>query len=113
MTTKFDKMDTRIKEFDNILSEQGKSIDFVHDDIKEVKKQVSSTNKGHKQVLRKVETQNKDLQDVKEKVNKLEQKSRENNLSLVGLKEMHGEIPAELVKAILTDFDFQALVSRR
>ena len=103
MTTKFDKMDTRIQEVDNILSEQGKSIEFMHDNIKEVKKQVSFTNKGHKQLLKKVETQNKELQDVKDTLNKLEQKSRENNLRLVGLKETHGEIPAELVKGILTD----------
>ena len=83
MTTKFAKMDTRIKEFDNVLFEQGKSIEFMHGDIKEVKKQVSSTNKGHKQLLKKVETQNKELQDVKEKLNKLEQKSGGNNLRLV------------------------------
>ena len=77
-------IENRFASLDLRLVNQGKAIDFVQGNVKDLKNE----NKVLKQKVSRMETQ---LVALDEQTNILERKSRERNLRLVGVPECEGE----------------------
>lgn len=96
-------VEEKVSSIDLKLSEQGKSLDFVHSELKLVKDSQHATDRTQAGLLKTIDDQQCAINRLKEHANNLERKSRERNMRLVGFKERDGEIVGEIVKSVLSE----------
>ena len=101
ITDKLDSLDHRVINLDLRLTQQGKSIDMLHCDLNDLKGQQKSIE-GTVQVTQNRITALETLeQRTKERLNRIERKSRENNLRIVGYQESPNENVEQIVSSVL------------
>ena len=101
ITDKLDSLDHRVINLDLRLTQQGKSIDMLHCDLNDLKSQQKSIE-GTVQVTQNRITVLETLeQRTKERLNRIERKSREDNLRIVGYQESPNENVEQIVSSVL------------
>ena len=85
------------------LTQQAESLELVHAEVKDFKEIINDTKKGQKILEQCVQDQTTEIAEIREDINKLERKSRENNLRIVGMKVDENEVPIDLVKGVLSN----------
>ena len=96
-------IENRFASFDLRLVNQGKAIDFVQENVKDLKNE----NKVLKEKVSRMETQ---LVSLDEQTNILERKSRERNLRLVGVPEREGENCTIIAHQVMLKFTEDAVI---
>lgn len=96
-------MEVKVSSVDLKLTEQGKCLDFVHNEFKSLKDSQKVAERNQAELTRTVGEQQYAISKLKEHANNLERKSRERNMRLVGFKETEGENPSEIVKSVLIE----------
>ena len=96
-------IENRFANLDLRLVNQGKAIDFVQENVKDLKNE----NKMLKQKVSRMETQ---LVALDEQTNNLERKSRERNLRLVGVPEHEGENCSIIAQRVMLKFTEDAVI---
>ena len=103
MNGKFETLNKKVLKMDLNLTQQAESLEFVHAEVKDFKEIIKDTKKGEKILEQCVQDQTTKIAEIRENFNKLERKSRENNLRIVGMKEDENEVPIDLVKGALSN----------
>ncbi len=91
VSRKLDSLEKKMNNFDVKLTEQGKSIEFAHAEIKDLRnecKQMATMSNGLKSTT---EKQSQNMCLVQDRVNNLERKQKERNIRIVGIEEKKDE----------------------
>ena len=108
LTQRFSEMESKLSEMKSTINEQGKSLDFIYEEIADMKKSNTSIDCETKELERKQTATDSTLKTIQENVNKLERFSRKNNLRLVGCKEDAGDDPNRILQKVLkNNFDMK------
>ena len=108
LTKRLSEMESKLSEMKITMNEQGKSLDFIYEEIADTKKSNTSIDRETKELVSKQTTTDSTLKTIQENVNKLERFSRRNNLRLVGCKEDAGDDPDRILQNVLKNkFDMK------
>jgi archaellum component FlaC len=106
--SKVTDIEGKIGQLDVTLANQGKSLEYVHGEMKDVKEKFTHLEQEHhnlRQEFTQMQAVNNANQykELAEQINRLERRSRERNIRLVGYREKPGENCFQLVEYILCE----------
>ena len=111
MTEKFTALEGQVGKIDIQLVEQGKSLEFVHSELKDLKLSHDGTQRKQSEIARAVDGHQTVVSELRDQINALERKSKDKSLRLVGYDETAEENPSEVVSKILKEkFDMEVQV---
>ncbi len=97
-------LDVKVDRMGIELAEQGKSIDFVHKEVKELRDNQKQSSDSQRRMVTRMDEQQALVNDLMDHVNRMERKTREKNLRIVGYAEAGGvEDTASIVKTVLRE----------
>lgn len=103
ISVKMEGIQTQVNHLDIKLVEQGKSTDLLHHEINEVKQSQVASRKVEQELRKTLSKQQESIMQMREHANRLERKSREKNLRIVGYPETARENSSNIVKTIIKD----------
>lgn len=110
MCAQIQGIETQVQAMSVTMADQGRSLQFVHGEVADLKGAQQTITQGHAALQRDLlnlqnhaRTEETLMEDMKDQLNKLERKSRRNNIRLVGVQETHEENCIEIVKSVLRD----------
>lgn len=103
MTRNVHKIESQIHDLTITIADQGESLQYVHNEVGDMKAQQQALGKDLTSFQEQLQMNMSETTVLKQELNKMERKSRENNIRIIGVKEDQGEDCTHIVDNILSE----------